>query len=53
MFKCENCGREFETPETWKEYRGECHGVDSYETVAGCPFCNSTSFHEVKDGDDE
>ena len=31
MFKCYDCGREFEEPKTWTERHGE--------TFSGCPFC--------------
>lgn len=51
MYKCWNCGLVFEEPKEWKEYRGECFGFPAYETMTGCPNCNS-DYSEIE-GDDE
>lgn len=39
MFKCYDCGYEFDEPETWTERHGEA--------FSGCPRCNG-SFDEAK-----
>lgn len=39
MYKCLECYRVFDEPNEWEEYRGECFGFPSYETMSGCPHC--------------
>lgn len=48
MYRCDECGSTFETPEEWQETRGEFWGVMSYENMAGCPNCYSTCYEEIK-----
>lgn len=51
-YKCVECGHIFEDGEIdrWDEYRGECHGVPAYESMAGCPSC-SGDFEEASECD--
>jgi DNA-directed RNA polymerase subunit RPC12/RpoP len=53
MYKCNECGHEFDEPERWDEMRGEFWGVMAYETMAGCPRCYSTDFDEISEDDDD
>lgn len=53
MFRCQECGRTFDAPEEWRETRGEFWGVMSYESLAGCPFCYSLGFEEIKEGEND
>ena len=53
LYKCTECGHEFELPDTWQEYRGEFWGMPAYETISGCPMCHSTDFEAVKDDQDD
>lgn len=53
MFRCYDCGREFETPDTFQEYRGEFWGMPAYETVSCCPFCRSDEYDEIKNNSAE
>ena len=39
MYECMGCGRLFDEPGEYREYRGECFGFPAYEAMAGCPFC--------------
>lgn len=48
MYKCNDCGRVFDEPHTWKESRGEFWGQPCYETLSGCPYCESGDIDEVK-----
>lgn len=47
MFKCYDCGREFEEFNT----HFETHGLPTgpFEKLDTCPFCGSTNFHEVSE----
>ena len=44
MYKCEECRRTFEAPETFYEK----HGLDCppYEKICLCPFCGSSEFDD-------
>lgn len=53
IYKCGECGRTFDEPETWREIRGEFWGVMAYETMTGCPNCYSGDFDEYKEGENE
>lgn len=46
MYKCFDCGYEFDEPITWQESRGEFWGAPCYETVCGCPNCKG-EYEEV------
>ena len=49
MFKCYDCGREFEEFNVHFESHGLPDGPgERFET---CPFCNSTGFHEVAEAE--
>ena len=39
MYICLECGAKFETPTSYREYRGECFGYGSYEEFDACPCC--------------
>ncbi len=52
MYKCEDCGREFDEPDIITE----THGLSSppFEKVAVCPYCNSTDYSDaIEDEEDE
>lgn len=53
MFKCNDCGREFEHPARWEEYRGEFWGQPAYEIMYGCPFCESGDYYEINDDEND
>lgn len=38
MYKCEKCGKEFETPKILKEIHTQCPEFP-YEFFGSCPFC--------------
>ena len=46
MWRCVWCGKEFEQPAEWEEYRGECFGYRAYEPVDGCPYCHGDYLSE-------
>lgn len=48
MYKCEDCGSEFEEPKAERESRGEFWGFPAYETVYGCPRCGSDCYEEME-----
>lgn len=52
MYKCLECGFEFEEPTTWRESRGEFWGAPCYESMRGCPRCKG-EYDEVREGDDD
>ena len=59
MFKCENCGYEFEEPKivhtTYEDYygvRGEFANVHKLKYLA-CPHCNSEMIEEVLADEEE
>ena len=52
MYKCLDCGRVFEEPASWDESRGEFWGMPAYETVSGCPYCNSGDYEEYTEDDE-
>ena len=39
MYKCRNCGEEFEIPETESEFMGVCRGEDACLDFDVCPYC--------------
>ena len=49
-FKCRHCGAFFdeEAIKTASEYKGECHGVPSYENISSviCPECGRVEDYE-------
>ena len=47
MYRCYDCGCEFDFPATWEEDRGECWGTRCTETVSGCPNCRG-DYEEIK-----
>ena len=53
LFRCNDCGHEFEIPDTEREYRGEFWGVPAFENVAVCPMCRSDDFEEINESEDE
>lgn len=48
-YKCNDCEREFDEPESYEEYMGEFWGSPAYETFYYCPFCGSDDYEEVSD----
>ena len=48
MYICDSCGRVFDEPVAYEDYRGECFGFPSYEQILGCPFCGG-EYEEVDD----
>lgn len=53
MFRCAECGSEFEEPRAVQESRGEFWGAPCWETIYCCPFCGDTCFDEVQDEEDD
>lgn len=51
MFRCLDCGREFETPARWEENRGECFGYPAYEKMTGCPYCEG-GYEEIPENEE-
>lgn len=58
MYKCLNCGKEFEEPsqrhETYEHYYG-CTDLESRTPflLTVCPRCGSEEFKEIKEIDEE
>lgn len=46
-YKCNDCGAEFDEPDSYRECMGECWGQPAYETFYICPVCKSEDFEEV------
>lgn len=46
MYRCNDCGLEFDTPDEWEE----THGLDTppYEHISGCPGCGG-DYEEIED----
>lgn len=53
MFRCNECGTEFEEPKVVSEYRGEFWGFPAYEDEYYCPHCCSDDYEEVKGQEEE
>lgn len=51
MYRCLDCGHEFDTPVSWEESRGEFWGIPCAETMYGCPYCKG-DFEESEDDDE-
>lgn len=59
MYKCIDCGREFDEPESetvaWEDY----YGVSSmfpdrhYGYITVCPFCGSEEFDEIEEEEED
>ncbi len=47
MFRCNDCGKEFEEPKVVPEYRGEFWGAPAYEDEYYCPNCGSDDYEEI------
>lgn len=58
-YKCAKCGAIFQETDivvnSYREYRGECFGFPTYETVSEdhCPNCNYNYFEEYFEEDEE
>lgn len=46
-YKCNECGNEFDEPDTYTECMGEFWGVPAYEEFGCCPRCKSDDYEEV------
>lgn len=53
MWRCDDCGCEFEELASWEESRGEFWGTPCSETMYGCPHCYSTSVDEIREDDED
>lgn len=53
MYKCNECGCEFEEPRVFQDYRGEFWGVAAYETMWVCPCCEDTDYDEIEEESEE
>lgn len=51
MYKCNDCGYEFEHPGSYQENMGEFWGMPAYETVYVCPDCRSDDYEEIEEED--
>lgn len=49
---CNNCGKTFDEPASWRESRGEFWGSPCYETLYGCPFCGDEDIEEEPEEDE-
>lgn len=55
MWKCHECGEEFDEPKYYQECVGEFWGAPAYETWVICPHCKSEDIEEdynYDNGDD-
>lgn len=52
MYRCDNCGAEFDEPELYCS-RENLDGENGWEitTYASCPYCGEEWFRGVKDGE--
>ena len=50
MYECMGCGRLFDEPREYREYRGECFGFPAYEAMTGCPFCGGGYMEYAAEG---
>lgn len=48
MYRCDDCGETFHTPEIIIEKYGEYHGVDAYGDRYVCPYCRSEEISEMR-----
>ena len=53
MYKCNDCGRLFEVPDSYEESRGEFWGVPCTETMYMCPYCERDDFEEYEEEEDD
>lgn len=53
MFRCNECGKEFEEPKVVPEYRGEFWGSPAYEDEYYCPHCGSDDYEEIRNQEEE
>ena len=49
MYRCESCGREFDEPGSYEDYRGEYWGTPCWEKMPCCPYCKSDDYYEIED----
>lgn len=47
MYKCNDCGAEFDEPESYSECVGEFWGMPAYEEFGQCPMCKSDDYDEI------
>ena len=52
MWKCDDCGAEFETPGEYQE-KFECWGVVKSESFLCCPGCKSDCIEEIEESEVE
>lgn len=53
MYRCSNCGCEFETPSHYPDFSGEAWGVPFTRYYDGCPRCKSDDYSDAEDFEDE
>ena len=53
MFRCNNCGCEFEELAYWEESRGEYWGTPCSERMCGCPNCYDDDIDEIREDDED
>jgi len=53
MYRCPDCGLEFETPVRVRECIGEFWGAPAYEEYSTCPRCECEHYEEIKDDDED
>ncbi len=51
MLRCEECGKEFETPRRFPDFCGEFWGATFTKYYDGCPYCKSGDIEEVTEDD--
>lgn len=47
MYRCESCGRKFNEPGSYKDYRDEYWGVPCWQDIPCCPYCKSDDYYDL------
>ena len=48
MYKCNECGEEFDEPVSYPECVGEYWGAPAYQSFYMCPCCKSDDFEPAE-----
>ena len=48
MYRCKECGKTFDEPDSYEENMGEYWGAPAYDTFYICPFCGDENIEFVK-----
>lgn len=53
MYRCDDCGFEFEEPKEYEDFVGYYGSQRAYQTIYLCPECGSDDFFELTEEEED